>query len=82
MSTGDILGSGTISGPTRDSLGSMLELSWGGKTPLALPGGVTRSFLEDGDTVRLTGWCQSTRHRIGFGDCSGTIVPASPKFNV
>jgi fumarylacetoacetase len=81
MATGDVLGSGTISGPTKDSLGSMLELSWGGKTPITLPGGATRSFLEDGDTVRLTGWCQADAYRIGFGACSGTIQPASTKFN-
>jgi fumarylacetoacetase len=81
MTTGDILGSGTISGPTKDSLGSMLELSWGGKTPMALPGGVTRSFLEDGDTVHLTGWCQGADYRVGFGDCAGRILPASTKFN-
>jgi fumarylacetoacetase len=79
MCTGDIIGSGTISGPTKDSYGSLLELSWGGKNPIALEGGITRSFLEDGDTVRLTGWCQNASYRIGFGDCSGTIQPASTR---
>ena len=79
MCTGDIIGSGTISGPTKDSLGSMLELSQGGKTPMTLDDGVTRSFLEDGDTVSLTGWAQGKGHRIGFGACAGKITPASTR---
>jgi fumarylacetoacetase len=79
MCTGDIIGSGTISGPTKDSLGSMLELSMGGKTPMTLDGGIARSFLEDGDTVTLSGHAQGTGHRIGFGTCAGTILPASQK---
>jgi fumarylacetoacetase len=79
MCTGDIIGSGTISGPTKDSLGSMLELSMGGKSPMTLDGGITRSFLEDGDTVTLTGHAQGAGHRIGFGACAGTIKPASAK---
>ena len=75
MNVGDLLGSGTISGPTRDSRGSLLELSWGGKEPLSLPG-ASRSFLEDGDTLTLRGHAQGSGHRIGFGDCTGTILPA------
>ena len=75
MTVGDLLGSGTISGPTNDSRGSMIELSWGGKDPIAIPGG-TRSFLEDGDTLTLRGHAQGTGYRIGFGDCAGTILPA------
>jgi len=76
MSSGDLLGSGTISGPEKDSYGSLLELTWGGKEPLTLAGGVTRTFIEDGDTLTLTGWAQGDGYRVGFGDCSGQILPA------
>jgi len=75
MEVGDLLGSGTISGPAPDSLGSLLELTWNGRDPIALPGGQERRFLEDGDTVTLRGWCEGA-YRIGFGTCSGTIRPA------
>ncbi len=78
MQTGDLLGSGTISGERKDSYGSLLELSWNGETPLKLEGGKTRTFLEDGDTVSLTGWAQGQSYRVGFGECSGTILPANP----
>ena len=77
MCTGDLLGSGTISGPTQDSFGSMLELTWNGRDPLSVDGS-TRTFLEDGDTVDITGWCEGD-YRIGFGNCSGQILPA-PNF--
>jgi len=73
---GDLLGSGTISGPTPDSFGSMLELAWRGDRPIELPSGEKRSFLADGDTVVMTGWCESEGRRIGFGECGGTILPA------
>ena len=76
MRSGDLLGSGTISGPTPDSRGSLLELSWGGKEPLELPGGVARSFLEDGDRLTLKGACKTAGYTIGFGECAGTIMPA------
>lgn len=76
MCTGDLLGSGTISGREKGSLGSLLEITWGGKTPITLDEGGTRTFLADGDTVTLRGWCQGKGHRIGFGECSGKIVPA------
>jgi fumarylacetoacetase len=72
---GDLLGSGTISGPTPDSYGSMLELSWRGSKPLTLPGGEQRTFLQDGDTVTMTGWCQGEGYRVGFGKVTGTILP-------
>jgi fumarylacetoacetase len=75
MNVGDLLGSGTISGPTRDSRGSLLELSWGGKEPVEVSGG-TRSFLEDGDTLTLRGHAQGDGYRIGFGDCAGKVIPA------
>jgi fumarylacetoacetase len=76
MNPGDLLGSGTISGPEKSGRGSLLELSWGGKEPITLDSGETRSFLEDGDTLTLHGAAQGDGYRIGFGDCSGTILPA------
>lgn len=75
MNIGDLLGSGTISGPTKDSRGSLLELSWGGKDPVAVSGG-TRTFIEDGDTVTLRGHAQGAGFRIGFGSCEGTVIAA------
>lgn len=78
MRTGDLLGSGTISGPEKGARGSMLELSWGGAEPLRLPDGATRSFLEDGDTVTLHGAAEGNGYRIGFGPCAGTLRPADP----
>ena len=76
MRPGDLLGSGTISGAEKQSRGSLLELSWGGKEPLTLAGGETRTFLEDGDTLTLRGHAQGQGYRIGFGDCAGTLRPA------
>ncbi len=76
MNVGDLLGSGTISGPTKPERGSLLELSWGGKEPLTLDTGETRSFLEDGDTLTLAGHAQGDGFRVGFGTCSGTVLPA------
>mgnify|MGYP003327075540 FL=1 len=76
MNSGDILGSGTISGPDAGQSGSLLELTAGGRTPLVLETGESRSFVEDGDTMTLRGWAQGDGHRIGFGQCSGTILPA------
>jgi fumarylacetoacetase len=76
--TGDLLASGTVSGPTPDSFGSMLELTWRGTKPLALPSGETRRFLEDGDRVTMTAWCQGEGHRIGFGEVTGVVLPAQP----
>jgi|TARA_B110000263_G_scaffold214857_1_gene199556 fumarylacetoacetase len=75
LRTGDLLASGTISGPEKDNRGSMLELSWNGKEPISLPNGEKRAFLEDGDLVTLKGWCEGNGYRIGFGDCKGTISP-------
>jgi fumarylacetoacetase len=77
MNVGDLLGSGTISGPTKDSRGSLLELSWGGKEPFPITGG-TRSFIEDNDTLTLRGHAQGQGYRIGFGDCVGKLLPALP----
>ena len=75
MTVGDLLGSGTISGPGKDARGSMLELSWGGKEPIAITGG-TRSFVEDNDTMILSGAARGDGYVIGFGDCSGKLLPA------
>ena len=77
MRTGDLLGSGTISGPEKHQRGSLLELSWGGKEPLQLDSGDTRSFLEDGDTLTLHGHAQGDGYVIGFGECTGKVLPAS-----
>lgn len=76
MRVGDLLGSGTISGPMKESRGSLLELSWGGKEPLDLGDGVSRSFIEDGDTLTLRDKAQGDGFCIGFGECIGTIKPA------
>jgi len=76
MRTGDLLASGTISGPTEDSYGSMLELSWKGSKPLDFPNGEQRKFLQDGDTVIMTGWAQGNGYRVGFGKCEGKVLPA------
>jgi fumarylacetoacetase len=76
MRPGDLLASGTISGPTPDSYGSLLELAWRGTRPITLPNGEERSFLEDGDRVTLTGWCQGDGYRVGFGEVKGEIFPA------
>jgi len=79
LQSGDLLGSGTQSGPTKDQYGSMLELSWGGKNPVELPNGEKRTFLEDGDTLILKGACERAGFaRIGFGDAAGTVLPALP----
>ncbi len=74
---GDLFGSGTQSGPSPEEAGSLLELSQGGKQPLTLTNGETRTFLEDGDTVIFKGWCEKVGHaRIGFGEVRATILPA------
>ncbi|MCK0131160.1 fumarylacetoacetase [Flavobacteriaceae bacterium F08102] len=74
--TGDMMGSGTISGPTKDSYGSMLELTWKGTQPLKLSDGTERKFINDHDTVILRGYCENEKVRIGFGECSGKVLPA------
>jgi fumarylacetoacetase len=76
MSNGDMLASGTISGPEKGSFGSMLEITWRGTEPVTLPGGQDRKFLADGDTVTMRGWCQGDGYRVGFGEVSNTIAPA------
>jgi fumarylacetoacetase len=75
VEVGDLYASGTISGPTPDSYGSLLEITWGGKNPIALPDGTERKFLQDGDTLTITGFAQKNDVRVGFGEVSGTILP-------
>lgn len=75
IQTGDVYASGTISGPSPGSFGSLLELTWNGQRPLQLPGGKTRTFLEDGDTILMKGHCEANGVRIGFGVCSGSVLP-------
>jgi fumarylacetoacetase len=72
---GDLVASGTISGPAADSFGSLLELTWKGTKPLQLDGG-SRTFLQDGDRVTMTGWCEGDGYRVGFGTVSGRVLPA------
>jgi fumarylacetoacetase len=77
MNPGDLLGSGTISGSTPDSYGSFIELSWNATKPIKVNAtGEDRTFLEDGDTINLKGFCQGNGYRVGFGPCVGTILPA------
>ncbi|MFT3720214.1 fumarylacetoacetase [Pseudorhodoferax sp.] len=77
LNPGDLLGSGTLSGPGAGQNGSLLELTRGGTEPIALPSGESRGFLADGDTVELRAWCERAgARRIGFGACSGTVLPA------
>lgn len=77
MNVGDLLGSGTISGPDASSRGSLLEQTDNGKTPMKLEGGEERTFLQDGDEVTLRGWCGGEDGAlVGFGECVGRIEPA------
>lgn len=73
---GDLMGSGTISGPTPDSCGSLLESTWNGTRPIKLEDGGERAFIEDGDELTLAGWCQGDGYRVGFGQCAGRILAA------
>ncbi|WP_211235068.1 fumarylacetoacetase [Azohydromonas australica] len=75
LQPGDLFGSGTLSGPTLDQAGALIELTSGGKQPLQLPDGETRTFLQDGDSVIIRGWCKKPgAARIGFGQCMGTVT--------
>jgi len=77
LQPGDMFGSGTLSGPTLDQAGALIELTQGGKHPVALPNGESRTYLEDGDAVVIRGWCEKDGAvRIGFGECWGTVLPA------
>ena len=76
MNAGDLLGSGTISGPTKSEYGSLMELSWAGSEPFTLDTGEQRTFIEDGDTLTLSGAAKGDGYQVGFGTCTGTIKPA------
>jgi fumarylacetoacetase len=76
VAPGDLFGSGTVSGPTEGSRGSMLELCWKGTMPITLPTGEQRKFIADGDTVLMRGWCEGHGYRIGLGDCRAKVLPA------
>jgi len=77
---GDLIGSGTVSGPEKENRGCLLELAWGGSDPVKLPSGELRKFLEDGDEVILRGWCEAPGYRrIGLGECRGKVLPAAPE---
>lgn len=77
LQPGDLFGSGTLSGPTLDQAAALIELTQGGKNPLTLPNGETRTFLQDGDAVVIRGWCEKDgAARIGFGECRGMVLPA------
>lgn len=73
---GDLLGSGTISGPTPDSYGSMLELAWKGTKPVPMSDGTERKFIQDGDTVTMRGYCKNDKVRIGFGEVASKLLPS------
>jgi fumarylacetoacetase len=75
VNSGDMMGSGTISGPTPNSFGSMLELTWGGKNPITLNDGTERKFINDNDTVIMKGHCENSSVRIGFGEVSSKLLP-------
>ncbi|MCH2022211.1 MAG: fumarylacetoacetase [Saprospiraceae bacterium] len=76
VNVGDMCASGTISGPTPDSYGSMLEISWKGTKPVDMPDGTQRRFINDGDTVIMRGWGVANGVRIGFGECTGKLLPS------
>ena len=76
MTSGDLLGSGTISGPEKIEYGSLLEKSWSGQEPFTLDTGETRTFIEDNDRMTLSGWAAGDGYKIGFGECTGRILPA------
>lgn len=79
VNSGDMMGSGTISGPTPDSYGSMLELSWRGENPIKLSDGSERKFINDNDTVIIKGFCKNDKLRIGFGECRSKLLPANER---
>ena len=76
VNSGDMMGSGTISGPTKDSYGSMLELTWRGQNPIKMSDGTERKFINDHDTVIMRAYSQNDTIRIGFGECIGKVLPA------
>ncbi len=82
MQIGDLFASGTISGAEPGTYGSLIELSWGGQTPLKLSNGEQRCFLQDGDGIQMRAWAQGQDYRVGFGKLTGTVLPANNKYEV
>jgi fumarylacetoacetase len=80
MRSGDLLGSGTISGPEPSEFGSMLELSWRGSKEVSLNGKEIRKFIKDGDEVIMRGWCQGDGYKVGFGEARGLVLPAPTNY--
>lgn len=78
LNPGDLMASGTISGDSSDSYGSMLEISWKGTRSISVGGAEQRKFLQDGDEVIIRGFCNGDDFRIGFGSCTGKVLPAIP----
>ena len=77
LQPGDLLGTGTLSGPTLDAACALIELTAGGKNPIHLPNGEVRTWVEDGDAIILRGWCEKPgAARIGFGECTAKVLPA------
>jgi fumarylacetoacetase len=74
---GDLMGSGTISGPTPDSFGSMLEIAWKGTKPVQMPDGSERRFIQDHDTVIMRGYCEQNGIKIGFGEVKSQLLPSN-----
>ena len=79
LRSGDLMASGTISGPEKESRGCMLEITWRGAEPIELPGGEQRVFLNDFDRITMTGWCQGDGYRVGFGEVTSQLLPARTK---
>jgi len=76
MRPGDLCGTGTISGSPEGSRGSLLEITWNGQEEINFESGIRRKFIEDGDVIVLTGYCQGEGYLVGFGECTGKILPA------
>lgn len=76
LNPGDLFGTGTISGPEEGTYGSMMELSWKGTKPILFEGNITRTYIEDGDEVIMSAYCEGSGYRVGFGDCSGLVLPS------
>ena len=76
LNPSDLFGTGTISGPEQETFGSMMELAWRGTKPIEFDDNITRIYIEDGDEVIMRGFCQGRSYRVGFGECSGLVLPS------
>ncbi len=77
LNVGDLMGSGTISGPQASEYGSLMELTWRGTKPITLPDGSERKYVNDGDTIIMKGYCEKNGMRLGFGECRASVLPAN-----